>query len=193
MNCGGLGIAVLNAYICAKKFYMKKLLGFLFCALVVAICGCRGNKAKVVKYDKDMKEAFETAQNMNKYCGYLSDLSVVEWSNELRSGKNPNEGMSEFLGSGTAKVFADGIKLDKQRIDSLNKILTDAPEERKEAYNDFVALVSEINSYADLAMKPSGSLIQYSGNVANHKSKSSQLIEQFSMKYASILNGEKNQ
>lgn len=172
---------------------MRKLLGILFCALVVAVCGCSGNKAKLVEYDKSLKEGFETAQSMNKYCGYLSDLSVVEWSNELRSGKNPNEGMNEFLSSGTAKTFADGIKLDKQRIDSLNKILTNAPEERKEAYNDFVALVAEINSYADLAMKPSGSLIQYSGSVADHKSKSTQLIEQFSMKYTAILNGEKKQ
>ena len=51
MNCGGLGIAVLNGYICAKKFDMKKLLGFLLCALVVAVCSCSGNDySKEVKY-----------------------------------------------------------------------------------------------------------------------------------------------
>lgn len=172
---------------------MRKLLGILFCALVVLVCGCGGNKAKVVKYDKSLKDAFETAKSMDKSCGYLSDLSVVEWNNELRSGRNPNEGMSEFLGSGAAKSFTDGIKLDKQRLDSINSLLTDAPDERKDAYNDFVALVAELNTYAELAMKPSGSLYQYSGSIADHKSKSSQLIEQFSMKYTTILNGEKKQ
>lgn len=167
---------------------MKKLLGILFCALVVAVCGCGGNKAKIVKYDKDMRFAFDCAYSINRDCKLLSDMVITEWNGELRSDKNPNEEMRNFLKTGTVKIFANGIQLDKQRIDSVNILLSDAPEERKDIYNDFVKLVSTLNTFSDLATNPSGSLFQYSNNVAEQKMKSSQLLNQFSMKYANILN-----
>lgn len=169
---------------------MKKLLGVLFCALVALLCGC-GNGEKVERYDKTLKEAYKTVKDMNMESKYLADLAATEWRMDLSSGKDPNDSMEEFFGSGAGKVFADGIKLDKQRIDSINKILSDTPDERKDSYNDFVSLVSEVTAYADLATNPSGNLFQYSNSVAEYKLKCTQLIEQFSLKYSSILTNKK--
>lgn len=166
---------------------MRKLLGILFCALVVAVCGCGGNEKENV-YDQNLKFAFEKVKWSNTQCGHLTDLAVSNWNMALGSGNDANAAIKALCGEGVGKSFADGIKLDKQRIDSVAKLLADTPDDRKDSYNDFITLVSELNTLSGLALKPSGSLYQYSNNVSQQKMKVTQLLDQFSMKYANILN-----
>lgn len=168
---------------------MKKLLGFLFCALVVAVCSCSGNEKEKV-YDQNLKFAFERAKWSNTQCGHLTDLAISNWNMALSSGNDANAAIKALYGEGVGKSFADGINLDKQRIDSIAKLLSDTPYDRKDSYNDFITLVSELNTLSELALKPYGSLYQYSNNVSQQKMKVSKLLDQFSMKYANILNGE---
>lgn len=169
---------------------MRKLLGILGCALMVAVCGCGGNEREMV-YDQNLKFAFERVKWANTQCGHLTDLAVSNWNMALSSDNDANAAIKVLYREGVGKSFADGIKLDKQRIDSVAKLLADTPEDRKDSYNDFVTLVSELNTLSGLALKPSGSLYQYSDNVSQQKMKVSQLLDQFSMKYANILNDNK--
>lgn len=121
-------------------------------------------------------------------CSGIPILGAYNWNMALGSGNDANAAIKALCGEGVGKSFADGIKLDKQRIDSVAKLLADTPDDRKDSYNDFITLVSELNTLSGLALKPSGSLYQYSNNVSQQKMKVTQLLDQFSMKYANILN-----
>lgn len=168
---------------------MRKAINILFSALIVAVCGCGSNENEKT-YDQNLKFAFERVKWSNTQCGHLTDLAVSNWNMALGSGNDANATMKALYGEGVGKSFADGIKLDKQRIDSVAKLLEDTPDDRKDSYNDFVTLVSELNTLSGLALKPSGSLYQYSNNVSQQKMKVSSLLDQFTMKYANTLNGE---
>lgn len=169
---------------------MRKLFGFLFCAFVGLVCGCGGNGKEKV-YDRNLRFAFDRVKWSNTQCGHLTDLALATWNNAINNGGDITSAVSSSMSEGAAKSFADGIKLDNQRIDSVAALLSDVPDSRRDCYNDFVTLASEQKAYSELALKPSGNILQYSNNVAQQKMKVSQLLSQFSMKYANILNGDR--
>lgn len=103
MNCRGFGFAVLNGYICAKKFDMRKLLGILFCALVAAVCGCGGNDySQEVKYlqgvyNSDSVEILK-AKSIRAYNPLQDDDEgrVVVWSYTHAHMLRKAQGADEF-------------------------------------------------------------------------------------------------
>lgn len=84
---------------------------------------------------RQLINAYRRTVNAPEFAGYVEMLGVMS-----------AEDASAHIEYDELKFFAGGIKLDKQRIDSVAKLLADTPDDRKDSYNDFVTLVSELNT-----------------------------------------------
>ena len=68
-------------------------------------------------------------------------------------------------------------------MNSIAKELVKCPNSRKDAYNDFIELVTDVNSLADLAIEPEGSLTSYRSNINDLAGRIKKQIDAFELKY----------
>lgn len=170
---------------------MKKVsLVMVLSMILLASCNSTG------KFDKNLKEAHKE-MGITFYASVLMTSDIAKaWQEAIYDNRTPsgkycrdfNDALEEVM---TQKGFLiDSINAHKNKLASATSKLNNPPSDRKDCYNDFIELVSEVNSYANLATSPSGSLRSYSENKNISYTKVMKLMDQFKIKYGEYIKEE---
>lgn len=79
------------------------------------------------------------------------------------------------------------IQVTQNAMQVATSKLNDPPSSRKDCYNDFVEIVSEVSSMSRMATDPTGSLRSYNDQVNETAENISKKIDQFKIKYAQFI------
>lgn len=170
-----------------KKVFAVVMLGML----LLASCNQTG------KFDKNLREAHKEMV-VTFYASALMTSDIAStWQKAIYDNRTPsgkycsdfNEALEELMNQ--KSFLIDSIKAHKEKLSNATSRLNNPPSDRKECYNDFIELVSEVNSYAQLATSPTGSLRSYSENKNEAYVKITKLIDQFKIKYGEYINDKK--
>lgn len=174
---------------------MKKLVCLLICSLLLCSCG------KEKKFDVKFAEAVDVALNTAAISEDVCNQTKSAWSKAIYDHRDPNGNYCSDFNDALAILYdiidEDGTydKIDEQ-IETLNGIargLSDCPSSRKEAYNELVAFITDVNTFAGLATDPSGSLQSYNSEVRELDNSILKQYNSFEIKYAYILDKGKKE
>lgn len=174
---------------------MKRFFFFLSCTLTVLLfASCN----RTAKFDKTLQEAYKCAVISATTSGYVASNTQSVWNKAIFDHEDSHGKYTSDFNDALKTLYADynktgildSIKTYKTRMDSLAGELAGPPSDRKDAYEDFISMVGEINSLYHLASEPNGNLQNYSRDVMDAVSKINKANDEFSIKYAKFLKKE---
>lgn len=168
---------------------MKKIL-FPILAIVLVLSGC-----STKKYDEKLSEGFFVVSEVVAYSAYVCDKTSSTWSTAIYDDRDShgnycsdfNKALSILHEDLEEVGVLDKISSKKSILNSIAKELVKCPNSRKDAYNDFIELVTDVNSLADLAIEPEGSLTSYRSNINDLAGRIKKQIDAFELKYGDFL------
>lgn len=124
-------------------------------------------------------------------CGQIADTwRTAIFDNKTPSGKycsDFNEALKELFDTYRENGILDSISSYKNAMQVATSKLNDPPSSRKDCYNDFLEIVSEVSSISRMATDPTGSLQSYNDQVNEAVQSVSKKIDQFKIKYAQYI------
>lgn len=175
---------------------MKKVFLLTFCTMLAFILASCNNEGK---FDENLQKAYKEAILTHRMSGMIAGNTVKVWNTAIFDHKGVdgsyvsdfNDALSDLFSKYKSTGIIDSLQLHKNRLDSLAGEMADPPSSRKDVYNDFVGLVTEIDALERLAEDPTGSLQDYSSTVMEHSSNVQKKNDEFKIKYAKYLKEEK--
>lgn len=170
---------------------MKKCVFYLMAiALIVSSCGKSESE-----FDKELKQAYREMERTLYASALTNDEISSTWRKAIFENKTPsgkycddfNEAMKELSDSFAVIGVVDSIKAWTNHLLLLTSEMDEAPKSRKECYDDFVGLVSDVSSFSRLSTNPSGSLKDYQEKTSRMVDNFEKKIDQFKIKYAKLL------
>lgn len=169
---------------------MKKS-SLILAVVMIVLTACNGTK----KFDQTFSLAFDKAKEVSGLSAYVCDKTSRTWRKAIYDNVDSrgnycsdfNTALSRLNADLTEAGILDKIKNAKQELNDYAKALAECPKERKDAYNDFIDYVTDVNALADLAINPEGSLNSYNSNtndIAGRINKAEKTIE---LKYGAFL------
>ncbi len=169
---------------------MKKIL-FLFLSVLLILTSCNGTK----EFDRKMSAAFQKAQELTLLSAYVCDKTSRTWYKAIYDDVD-HEGnyVSDFnvaIYRLSNALEEDGtlekIRVEKKELNDYAKGMADFPKDRKNAYDDFIDYVTDVNALADLAIEPEGNLNSYRSNTNDIANRIKKGQDAFQLKYGDIL------
>lgn len=169
---------------------MKKIFSLLTaCMFFFASCGNEN------QFDENLQVAYQemgkTFLTSTLVCGQISNTwRTAIFDNKTPSGKycsDFNDALSELFDNLNESAILDSISSYKSAMQVAISKLNDPPSSRKDCYNDFVEIVSEVSSLSRMATDPSGSLRSYSDQTNETAESISKKLDQFKIKYAEYI------
>ena len=169
---------------------MKKIL-ILLTSCMFFFASCSNEK----QFDEDLQVAYQemgkTFLTSTLVCGQIADTwRTAIFDNKTPSGKycsDFNDALKEVFDSYRENGILDSISSYKNAMQVATSKLNDPPSSRKDCYNDFVEIVSEVSSMSRMATDPTGSLRSYNDQVNETAENISKKIDQFKIKYAQFI------
>ena len=165
--------------------------------IIMALCllsSCNSNQ----EFDKNLSKTYDNVVKCYD-AGYgIAAKTHDVWndaifqSNDVYGNYTGNwqDVLSKFTKDCQAKGYYDSLAIFKDKMDSLAGTLVDAPESRKDAYNDIISMVSDADALIRLVSNPTGSLKDFSEQVKTIQSSIEPKIDQFKIKYSKYLQKE---
>lgn len=173
---------------------MKKLFFLLMCSLLLCSCG------KEKKFDQKFTEAVDTALATAILSEDVCNKTKSAWSTAIYDHRDPDGHYCSDFNDALRVLYRnideagtyDKINDKKRELNNIAKELSDCPDSRKDAYNELVTFITDINAFAKLATDPSGSLQSYNSEVRDLDNSISKQYDSFKIKYSYIFeNGKK--
>lgn len=165
---------------------------FLIIASLLLLVSCK-NTGKA--YDLAMQEAYSCAVETQKLSQDVASMTVTTLTKATFDHvdshgdrvDNASDALRRLRDDYKANGTLDSLESCKSRLNSLASKLENSPSERKDVYNDFMALVAEINTLCDLATQPSGTPYDYSQKVSHTLLAIDKARNEFLLKYSKQL------
>lgn len=169
---------------------IKKIL-FLLTGCMFLFASCSNEK----QFDEDLQKAYKemakTFLASGLVCGQISDT----WRSAIFDNKTPsgkycsdfNDALSELFDTYRKNGILDSISSYKNAMQVATSKLNDPPSSRKNCYNDFVDIVSEVSSLSRMATDPTGNLRSYNDQINETAENISKKLDQFKIKYAEFI------
>ena len=175
---------------------MKKLTLF-FIGICCLLCSC----SNVDEYDKKMSEAMENAlvtAGLSEYvCNKTSDVWHKAITTHFDSHGNRcsdfNQALRVLYEDLSNAGTYDKINDYKKKMNDLSKELSKFPESRKDVYNEFVDMITNVNAFAKLATEPEGSLQSYNQEIRQISNNITKAFDTFKIKYPYLFENSKEE
>jgi len=169
---------------------MKKIL-FLLTACVFVFASCGNEK----QFDEDLQVAYQEMTKTMTTSSIVCEQTTNTWNTAIFDHKTPSgkycsdfeDALSELFDSYRESGILDSLSNYKNRMQVATSKLNNPPSSRKDCYNDFVEIVSEVSSFSRMASDPSGSLKTYSEQTSETDESISKKLDQFKIKYAEFI------
>lgn len=177
---------------------MKKYLILFSCTLIVLVfASCN----KTAKFDETLKSGCYYATLTAEGSRLMVGNTVSVWNKAIfdhedghgRYVSDFNEALRTLYKDYKTSGALDSISLYKHNLDSIAGEMVNPPSDRKDAYDDFIAMVTEINSLYRMATEPDGSLQNYARNASEQLDKVRKSIDEYGMKYSKIIKKKDNE
>ena len=171
---------------------MKKSL--LFAIICLLLTSCNSEE----EYDKKQQKAFEKALLTLTASGSVCDGIARTWKTAIIDERTPsgkeckdfNEAIDEVMTYYKDNGMLDSISSYKSAMDVATSELADPPSSRKDCYNDFLSVVSDISELSRCATNPSGNLRSYNEKINELVDRIVKELDQFSIKYGKYIRVE---
>ncbi len=170
---------------------MKRVF-FVLLAGILLLSSC-GKSEK--QFDKELSEAF-TQMEKTKLTSALvcSDVSNT-WQKAIFDNRTPsgkycsdfNDALKELYQKYSDNGITDSISRWNKSMQEMTSKLNEHPDSRKDCYNDFVEIVSEVSSFSRMATDPSGNLRSYNQQTNEAYENISKKLDQFKIKYGEFI------
>lgn len=146
------------------------------------------------EFDKNLNKAWEemgkTASASAETCSEIAST----WSEAILKNRTPsgaycsdfNEAIKELFETYVETGVMDSIRHYNNEMQKYTSLLKDPPRSRKDCYDDFVEIVSEVSSFSRMATNPSGSLAMYNTQTNETAESIAKKIDQFNIKYGTF-------
>jgi len=171
---------------------MNKNVYLVLLALFFLLSSC-GKSEK--QFDKELSVAFKEMEKTKLRSAIVcSDVSST-WhkaifDNETPSGKycsDFNDALRELYQKYSDSGITDSISKCNKRMQEMTTKLNEHPDSRKDCYDDFVEIVSEVSSFSRMATEPSGNLRSYNQQTNEAYENISKKLDQFRIKYGDYI------
>lgn len=172
---------------------MRKYHFYLFVTLIIfASCG---NKSK---FDDELKVAYKEMTKSFSRSDYVCASLIEAWRIAVYDNKTPSgENCSDFHVALNEKYEEldksgdiDTLSIFKESMQVATSKLNNPPFGRRDCYDDFVDIVSEVCSLERMATNPSGDILSYNSRYQRTHESIEKKIDQFKIRYAEILINE---
>ncbi len=169
---------------------MKKVILVFFACMLLASCGKTEKQ-----FDRELNEAFAQMEKTKLTSAYVcSDVSST-WQKAIFDNRTPsgkycsdfNDALKELYQKYNDNGITDSISKWSSSMQKLTSKLNEHPRSRKECYDDFVEIVSEVSSFSRMATDPSGNLRSYNQQTNEAFENISKKLDQFKIKYGDYL------
>lgn len=169
---------------------MKRIVFLMAGILLMSSCGKSESE-----FDEELNQAYiEMSKTIYASALVCSQISST-WQKAIFDNKTPsgaycsdfNDALSELSDSLAKTGIVDSIEAWNKNMQILTSKMNDAPNSRKECYDDFVSLVSDASSYSRMATSPSGSLRTFNENTQSTSDGLVKKLDQFKIKYGKFL------
>jgi len=169
---------------------MKKSIFFLTMCLC-CLASCTNEK----QFDEDLQVAWQEMGKTFLTSTYICGQTADTWRTAIFDNKTPsgkycsdfNEALSELFDTYRKNGILDSISSYKNAMQVATSKLNDPPSSRKDCYNDFVDIVSEVSSLSRMATDPTGNLRSYNDQINETAENISKKLDQFKIKYAEFI------
>ena len=169
---------------------MKKLT-FILVAMSIIFVSC----GKERKFDENLQDAIASMKKVSSISLIVCSETADTWRKAIYDHKSPsgeycsdfNEALSEMRGIIEKSGLLDSISFYKDKMESTTSKMNNPPSSRKDCYNDFVEIVSEVGSLSRMATDPKGSLQTYSLQLRETSESLSKKLDQFKIKYGEFM------
>lgn len=169
---------------------MKKIMSLLMLSIIM-MTSCENTD----QFDGDLRYAYLEATATYGVSGLVTSLISETWQKAIFENKTPsgrycndfNKALEELMDTLRANNTLEQIHTLKEQMQRATSKLNDPPSSRQKCYDDFVAIVSDINALTRLATSPNGSLSSFRANVNETTENISKKMDDFNIKYASYL------
>ena len=155
------------------------------------LASCSNDK----QFDEDLQVAYQemgkTFLSSTLVCGQIANTwRTAIFDNKTPSGKycsDFNDALEELFDTYRESGVLDSISKYKKAMQVATSKLNDPSSNRKDCYNDFVEIVSEVSSMSRMATDPTGNLRSYNEQVNETAERVSKKLDQFKIKYAQLI------
>ena len=168
---------------------MKKILfTILVMALLFSSCGTKS-------YDAKLSKGFEMTDVLSSLSTLVCSETAGIWHTAIYDNRDShgnycsdfNDALSIWHNDLEKIGILDTIINKKSDLNIIAKELVKCPKNRKDAYDDFIELVTDVNAFADLAVDPEGSLTSYNSATKDLAARIKKQIDAFELKYGDFL------
>lgn len=174
---------------------MKKI--FILMLGIVFFTSC-DNKEK--EFDQNLRMAYDEMAKTGEASSVVCDAIADTWRDAIMSSIDAMnmDGMKDQVNDAVTKVYGDfeekgvidTISVCQERMQFFISKMTDVPENRKDCYNDFMDMATDVNSLVRLAQNPGGTCQGYADEKNECTKNLQEKWDNFKMRYGAILRGE---
>lgn len=171
---------------------MRKFMLFLVTAMLIMMSSCGKSESQ---FDKELNNAYDVMEKTRISSALMCDQISSTWNTAIFKNKTPsgkycsdfNDALAELFDNFSESGITDSIKNWNNEMQKLTSKMNDAPHSRKDCYNDFVEIISEVSSFSRMATNPSGNYRSYNEQTNSTFENISKKIDQFKIKYGTFL------
>lgn len=172
---------------------MKKF-SLLLLSMVLLFCACNSSK----KFDENLKIAHEKTIKPLILADYITNEISETWRTAIYDHKDShgkycsdfNQALKTLFEDYKTKGVLDTLNMAKRDLKLATEHLSEYPDDRKDAFEAFVSIVTDVTTLCDMASDPSGSFTSYNQDINNVKRDIKRKMDEFSIKYSSCLKEE---
>lgn len=167
---------------------MKKFVFYLLAVVLVASSCGKSER----EFDEELNQAYSEMSKTLYISSIVHDEIISTWRKAILDEKTPSgkdcddfDDALEELSDSLAKFgIVDSIRKWNNHLLLLTSEMNEAPNSRKECYDDFVNIVSDVSSFSRLATTGNMNDIKKSNDIIDGLAKK---IDQFKIKYGRFL------
>ncbi len=171
---------------------MRKIMLFMVTLMLILMSSCGKSESQ---FDKELNKAYAVMEKTRFSSALMCDKISSTWNKAIFDNRTPsgkycsdfNDALTELFDNFSESGITDSIKNWNNEMQKLTSQMNDAPHSRKDCYNDFVDIVSEVSSFSRMATSPSGNLRSYNEQTTSTFENISKKIDQFKIKYDTFM------
>ena len=170
---------------------MKRIL-FVLLAGTLLLSSCGKSERQ---FDKELNEAFTQMEKTKLASALVCSEVSSTWHKAIFDDRTPsgeycsdfNDALKELYQGYSDSGIIDSISRWNNSMLEMTSKLNEHPASRKDCYNDFVEIVSEVSSFSRMATDPTGNLKSYNEQTNEAYDNIAKKLDQFKIKYGEFI------
>lgn len=175
-----------------NNMIMRKVSFIMLTGVFFLLTSC-GKSEK--QFDKELSEVYSQMEKTKLTSAFVCSEVSSAWQKAIFDHTPPNgnycsdfnDALKELYQNFSKSGITDSIAKWNRNMQEMTKKLNEHPDSRKDCYNEFVGIVSEVSSFSRMAADPSGNLRSYNQQINEAYENISKKQDQLKIKYGDFF------